>query len=76
MQSPKHTIMVRPNAQGWTWELIDRDGATTAEGIAAHQEGAMGSVWRAAKSSSNAAPGEFPEIVLGHPDKPRQLLRL
>jgi hypothetical protein len=60
METANHAIKVAPNAQGWTWELIDTDGVTSAMGShlvcrAGSDAGQMGSCaacpsdWRAIK---------------------------
>jgi hypothetical protein len=68
MQNARHAVTVAQKGQGWTWELIDADGVTTAAGVAAHQEGAMELAWRAARSFPQTAPDGFPDIVLSYPD--------
>ena len=72
MHEAKHAIKVTPNEQGWAWELIDTDGATTTAGVAAHQQGAMEAAWRASRSSSDLRSDGYPEIVLGHLDNDLQ----
>lgn len=62
MPDARHAILMSPNAQGWAWELIDADGATTAMGVAERQESAMASAWSAARSSSAG----FPDFVFGY----------
>jgi len=75
MREATHAIKVSPNAQGWTWELIDTDGATTEVGIARDQQGAMQAAWRAFMSHSGPGSGGFPEIVVGHLDNHLQRSR-
>jgi hypothetical protein len=65
MQDATYAIKVTRNPKGWAWELIDGNGDTAAMGVAAHQESAMESAWRAAKSLSTVAAHEFPNIVVG-----------
>lgn len=67
MQGARHAIVVTPNTQGWTWELINVDGAITATGVTSSQDRAMESAWRAAGSFCGLAPDEFPQIILGQP---------
>jgi hypothetical protein len=67
VREAKHAIMVMPSSAGWHWELIDDDGATTASGLAEHQDAAMDLAWRAARRSSQSLGGAFPDIVVRHP---------
>lgn len=53
-----HAITVAPTDYGWRWELIDAEGALTANGVAADQEDALKSAWLAARSRSTPASGE------------------
>jgi hypothetical protein len=75
MQGANHAIRVGAIVQGWTWELIDSEGVTTAEGYAADQDSAMASAWRAARSYVKTAPDEYPDVVVGHADGDQRPLR-
>jgi hypothetical protein len=59
-------IMVSPCAQGWRWELVDGDGATTLTGFCDEQFAAMDSAWRAAKRSADLPSLDYPQIVVRH----------
>jgi hypothetical protein len=66
MEGGSVAIKVTAGARGWTWELIDTDGVTTACGLANTQEDAMEAAWHAVRVSPEAALSEFPNIVLGY----------
>jgi len=38
----RHSISLAQLPHGWTWELIDADGATAAAGVAGYQEAVCG----------------------------------
>jgi hypothetical protein len=65
MTAAKHAISIARLPQGWTWELIDVDGATAATGLAPHQKAAMGMAQRAAELFLVPSLNDFPDPVVG-----------
>jgi len=65
LPATKQDMSIAPLPQGWTWELLDIDGLTTATGVAAHHTAAMGMARRAAQSVPGSSPNELPDIVFG-----------
>ncbi len=59
MDEPMHAITVAPTSDGWAWQLIDCEGATSAAGISADQADAFSSAWRTANAYSTS-PGDLP----------------
>jgi hypothetical protein len=69
MDTTRHAITVTRGAQGWTWTLIDGDGATVAAGSANNQESAMKSAWRAAWIGQRPHLANIQEAAWGVPLK-------
>jgi len=59
-------IMITPSDEGWRWELIDAEGDTTASGLCEQQIAAMDLAWRAARSATEFAGQDSPEIFIRH----------
>ena len=59
-------IILARTADGWTWELINADGASIADGVADDQVRAMQSAWRISTALPSLAD-DFPDIVLRFP---------
>ncbi len=62
---PAHAISIARLQQGWAWELIDIDGVTALEGVAAHHKTALGMALRAASRFAGAAPNALAGAVMG-----------
>ena len=69
----ENAILVTPGRHGWTWQLVDSRGFTTATGAAVCQADAMETAWRMARATSDSRRIHCPEMsVGGHaPDHPR-----
>lgn len=66
MRNADHAIMMTPTEDGWSWQLVDRDGCTARSGSASDQELALQLAWREAKALADFAGDRFPEIVVGY----------
>jgi hypothetical protein len=64
MQNLKQAIKVARVEDGWTWLLLNGDGAPAAAGTAPAQEAAMESAWRAARSFAPASGRVYPDIIV------------
>jgi hypothetical protein len=62
MPMTETAILVSPGPGGWTWELIDSFGSTTAAGVAECQASAMETAWLMAKASAEFGPTAYPDI--------------
>lgn len=59
-----HAINIAPADNGWRWKLIDADGATAANGVAAEREDALKSARSAARTLLWPASGAGPKTNL------------
>ena len=59
MPAATHAIMVTPAGQGWSWALIDSDGAASASGQAPDQVAALARAQRVARTFADPSTDRF-----------------
>lgn len=62
-------IKVGQTECGWSWSLVNGDGATAASGNAPGQLAAMETAWRQARSFAAGPYKDFPEVIVERPSQ-------